>query len=173
MLPQSKSALDSPEPASNPLAQPDLVLALEQELSAGFPPALALDLVLNELVVRAATATHAGAAALALKRGDEMVCRAATGQHAPDLGIPLNTSDGVSGACLRTRQSQLCLDTETDPRVDAETCRRQGIRSMLVVPILDEGELAGVLEVFSSNPAEFVDGDQNLLEIFAPNLPGS
>jgi len=155
------------EEASNPLAQPDLVLALEQEIAAGFPPGLALDLVLNELVVRAATATRAHAAALALKRGDEMVCRAATGEHAPDLGIPLNTSDGVSGACLRTRQSQLCLDTETDPRVDAATCRRQRIRSMLVVPVLDEGELVGVLEVFATEPAEFVDSDQNLLEIFA------
>jgi TonB family protein len=96
-----------------------------------------------------------------------MVCRAATGEHAPDLGIPLNTSDGVSGACLRTRQSQLCLDTETDPRVDAATCRRLGIRSMLVVPVLESEELVGVLEVFSTNPAEFVESDQNLLEIFA------
>jgi TonB family protein len=153
--------------ASNPLAQPDLVIALEQEIAAGFPPGLALDLVLNELVVRAATATRAHAAALALKRDDEMVCRAATGEHAPDLGIPLNTSDGVSGACLRTRKSQLCLDTETDPRVDAATCRRQGIRSMLVVPVLDHDDLVGVLEVFATQPAEFVDSDQNLLEIFA------
>jgi len=155
------------EEASNPLAQPDLVLALEQEIAAGFPPGLALDLVLNELVVRAATATRAHAAALALKRDDEMVCRAATGENAPDLGIPLNTSDGVSGACLRTRKSQLCLDTETDPRVDAATCRRQHIRSMLVVPVLDDGELVGVLEVFATEAAEFVESDQNLLEIFA------
>jgi len=167
MLPQSMSWSEPQEEAWNPLAQPDLVLALEQQIAAGFPSGLALDLVLNELVVRAATATHANAAALALVRGDEMVCRAATGEHAPDLGIPLNTSDGVSGACLRTRQSQLCLDTETDPRVDAATCRRQRIRSMLVVPILDAEELVGVFEVFAATPAEFVDSDQNLLEIFA------
>ena len=167
MLPQPMSWSEPREDDSNPLAQPDLVRALKHEIDAGFPPGLALDLVLNELVVRATKATRARAAALALKRGDEMVCRAATGEHAPDLGIPLNTSDGVSGACLRTRQSQLCLDTETDPRVDAITCRRQGIRSMLVVPVLDEGELVGVLEVFASEPGEFVESDQNLLEIFA------
>jgi hypothetical protein len=76
---------------SNPLAQPDLVDALERQIAAGFPLGLALDLVLNELVVRAATATRASSAALALRRDDEMVCRAATGQHAPDLGIPINT----------------------------------------------------------------------------------
>jgi TonB family protein len=167
MFPQPMSWSEPREEDSNPLAQPDLAHALEQQIAAGFPPGLALDLVLNELVVRAATATRARAAALALKREDEMVCRAATGEQAPDLGIPLNTSDGVSGACLRTRKSQLCLDTETDPRVDAVTCRRLGIRSMLVVPVLESEELVGVLEVFSTAPAEFVDSDQNLLEIFA------
>jgi TonB family protein len=167
MFPQPMSWSEPREDDLNPLAQPDLAQALEQQIAAGFPPGLALDLVLNELVVRAATATRARAAALALTRGDEMVCRAATGEHAPDLGIPLNTSDGLSGACLRTRQSQLCLDTETDSRVDAATCRRLGVRSMLVVPVLEDGRLAGVLEVFGTDPAEFVESDQNLLEIFA------
>ena len=167
MFPQPMSWSEPREDDSNPLAQTDLAQALEKQIAAGFPPGLALDLVLNELVVRAATATRAHAAALALKRGDEMVCRAATGQHAPDLGIPLNTRDGLSGACLRTHRSQLCLDTETDPRVDAATSRRLGIRSMLVVPVLEGEELVGVLEVFATDPAEFVDSDQNLLEIFA------
>src|ERR1700687_5473222 len=114
MLPQPMSWSEPRADDSNPLAQPDLVDALERQIAAGFPPGLALDLVLNELVVRAATATRARSAALALKRDDEMVCRAATGEHAPDLGIPLNTRDGLSGACLRTRQSQICLDTEND-----------------------------------------------------------
>jgi TonB family protein len=167
MFPQSMSWSEPQEGDLSPLAQQDLVQALEQQIAAGFPPGLALDLVLNELVVRAATATRARSAALALRRGDDMVCRAATGEHAPDLGIPLNTRDGLSGACLRTHQSQLCLDTETDSRVDAAASRRLGIRSMLIVPVLEGHELVGVLEVFATDPAEFVDSDQNLLEIFA------
>jgi TonB family protein len=167
MFPQPMSWSEPREHDSQPLAQPDLAEALEQQIANGFPPGLALDLVLNELVVRAATATRASAAALALRRGDEMVCRAATGEHAPDLGIPLNTRDGLSGACLRTHLSQLCLDTETDARVDAAMARRLGIRSMLIVPVLDGAELAGVLEVFATDPGEFMDSDQNLLEIFA------
>jgi TonB family protein len=170
MFPQPMSWSEPGEVDVSPLAQPDLVQALEEQIAAGFPPGLALDLVLNELVVRATTATCARSAALALKRGDEMVCRAATGEHAPDLGIPLNTRDGLSGACLRTHKSQLCLDTETDPRVDADASRRLGIRSMLIVPVLDDEELVGVLEVFATEPAEFVDSDQNLLEIFARDV---
>ncbi|MGZ3489552.1 MAG: GAF domain-containing protein, partial [Isosphaeraceae bacterium] len=148
-------------------AQPDLNRVLEQQVEAGFPPELALDLVLHELVVRAVDATGASSAALALARGDEMVCRAATGLHAPDLGVPLNTRDGLSGACLHTRQPQLCVDTESDTRVDSVIARRLGIRSMLMVPVLDEDHLIGVLEVFSSEPAAFSEHEQILLEASA------
>src|ERR1019366_1460224 len=99
-------------------SHPDLTCVLEQNLLAGFPPDLALDLVLHELVVRAAKATRAGSAALALARGDELVCRAATGPLAPDLGVPLSTRDGLSGACLQTHRPPPSVDTASDPRVD-------------------------------------------------------
>ena len=163
-----------PQPMSRPEfrpdeSHPDLTRLLEEHLLAGFPLDLALDLVLNELVVRAAEATHASAAALALTRGDEMVCRAATGHLAPDLGIPLNTRDGLSGACLQTRQPQLSVDTEFDPRVDPAISRRLGIRSILIVPVFDmrNAQFTGVLEVFSTSPAAFSNSDQKLLEGFA------
>jgi TonB family protein len=150
-------------------SHPDLTRLLEQHFLAGFPPDLALDLVLNELVVRAAEATHASAAALALTRGDEMVCRAATGHLAPDLGVPLNTRDGLSGACLQTRQPQLSVDTEFDPRVDPDISRRLGIRSILIVPVFDmnNAQFTGALEVFSTSPAAFSHADQKLLEGYA------
>src|ERR1039457_2655020 len=61
-------------------------VTFEQHRLAGFPPDLALDFVLNTLLVRAAEAIHAHSAALALASGDEMVCRAANGPLAPDLG---------------------------------------------------------------------------------------
>ena len=150
-------------------SHPDLTRLLEEHLLAGFPLDLALDLVLNEIVVRAAEATRASAAAVALARGDEMVCRAATGRVAPDLGVPLNTRDGLSGACLQTRQPQLSVDTEFDPRIDPLISRRLGIRSILIVPVLDmkTAQFTGVLEVFSSSPAAFSNFDQKLLEGFA------
>src|ERR1700693_2573214 len=79
-------------------SHPDLTRLLEEHLLAAFPLDLALDWVLNEIVVRAAEATRASAAAVALARGDEMVCRAATGRVAPDLGVPLNTRPAVSAS---------------------------------------------------------------------------
>ena len=151
---------------------PDPSHTLEQHIRAGFPPDLALDLVLNEIVVRAAEATHASAAALALVRGDEdeMVCRAATGSLAPGLGIPLKPRDGLSGACLQSREPQLSVDTECDPRVDPDISKRLGIRSILAVPVFDTNDaekFTGVLEVFSPSPAAFSSVHQKLVEDFA------
>jgi TonB family protein len=166
-----------PQPMSRPEFNPedsptDLARLLEQHILAGFPPDLALDLVLNELVVRAAEATRATAAAVALARGNEaeMVCRAATGHLAPDLGIAINTRDGLSGACLQTRQPQLSVDTEFDPRLDPAVSRHLGIRSILIVPVFEAnntGRFAGVLEIFSTSPAAFSHNDQIVLEGFA------
>ena len=112
-------------------------------------------------------ATGASSAALALARGGEMICRAATGLHAPDLGVPPNTGDDLSGACLSTRQPQFCVDTESDPRVDSAVARRLGIRSMLIVPVLDQDGLFGVLKVFSSEPSAFSDREGTLLDALA------
>ncbi|MGB8010091.1 MAG: TonB family protein, partial [Terriglobales bacterium] len=96
--------------------------------------------------------------------------------------VPLNIRDGLSGACLETRQPQLSVDTESDPRVNAAVSRHLGIRSILIVPVFgmhndgnagvnhdvnDTAKITGILEVFSSSPAAFSNSDQKLLEGFA------
>jgi TonB family protein len=124
---------------------------------------LALDLVLHEIVSQACSATHAAGAAIALAQDDKFGCRATTGDHAPDLGSYLAAESGLSGACIQSREVQLCDDTETDPRVDAIACRRLGVRSLVVVPILKGGEVVGVLEVFSPRPFAFTDREAQTL----------
>jgi TonB family protein len=120
---------------------------------------LALDLVLNEVVKHACLVTGASAAAIALVRENEMVCRATTGAEAPDLGVRLDTRTGLSGACVLTRELQHCNDTESDPRVNLEVSRRLGVRSVLVVPLLDGKELVGIFEIFSPEANHFGEPD--------------
>ena len=96
---------------------------------------LALDLVLNEVVEQARLLTGATGAAIALMRDGEMVCRATSGKDAPELGVRLETTSGLSGACLQSGQIQQCSDTETDARVNAEACRLLGLRSIVVLPL--------------------------------------
>jgi TonB family protein len=128
---------------------------------------LALDLVLNEVVEQARLATGATGAAIALSRSGEMVCRATAGADAPDLGVRVETRSGLSGACLQTGKIQQCGDTETDPRVNAEACRRLGVKSMLVLPLGYGKEPFGILEVFSSRPNAFSERDVNALQVLA------
>jgi TonB family protein len=128
---------------------------------------LALDLVLHQVVEEARYATGATGAAIALARAGEMVCRASSGPDAPDLGVRVETTSGLSGACLQTGTIQQCGDTETDPRVNAEACRRLGVRSILVLPLGDGPQPFGVLEVFSSLVDAFGEGDIRELQILA------
>ncbi len=131
---------------------------------------LALEIVLNEIVQQACLATGANGAALVLERDGEWVCRASAGSSAPQLGARLNTESGLSGACVKTRTVQRCDDAQTDPRADVEACRILGVRSVIVLPLLHKGELAGVFEVFSMWPSAFGERDERTLEALSQRV---
>ena len=144
-----------------PLDRVDTVLA--GNIGDSSSPDFAAHLPLQQIAEQARLATRATAAAIALRHGDEIVCRATVGPNAPDLGMNLNTSSGLSGACVRTRQVQYCDDTESDARVDAAACRSLQVRSVLVVPLVHGDELFGVFEIFSPKPHAFVHQDLQTL----------
>jgi len=125
---------------------------------------LAFDLVLNELVQHSRDATGATGAAIALLRDGEIVCRATAGDNAPDLGVRVETTSSLAGACLSTGQIQQCRDTDTDPRVNPEVCRQLGVRSMLIAPLIDGGSIFGILQVFSAWPNAFGEREVSALQ---------
>ena len=108
---------------------------------------------------KAQSLTGATGAAIALRRGDEIVCRARTGRTAPDIGVRLQTDSGLSAECVRTGEVLLCDDAESNPRVDWATCRRMGVRSILVAPLRHFRRTLGVFEVLSSTPHAFDNND--------------
>jgi TonB family protein len=134
---------------------------------------LAFDLVFHEVVEEARDATGATGAAIALLRDDEMICRATTGDNAPDLGVRVETSSGLAGECVRTGVTQHSEDTEGDPRVNAEACRKLGVRSMLIVPVMDAGTVCGILQVFSPLPNKFGVREVEALQILASRVAES
>jgi TonB family protein len=134
------------------------------------PTDLALDLRLREILQQARLVTAASGAVIALARGDKIVCRASLGDKAPSAGVSLNTRSGLSGACVQTREMQLCDDTLADPRVNVVACRDLGIRSIVVLPVLDGGELWGILELFSSVPRAFSESDLQALQLLSRKI---
>ena len=125
---------------------------------------------LNQVLEQACRATGATGAAIALVRGEEIVCHATTGLHAPEIGTCLDPHKGLSGSCIQTRQLQQCNDTETDPRVNPDACRSLGVRSIVVLPLIDGDELFGVFEVLSSRSNAFGQRDLDSLKALTDRI---
>lgn len=164
--------LEAPVSTSGPDAAQEIANVARALANAGggaLTLDLALDLLLHETVQEARQATRATGAAIALARDGEMICRATSG-NAPELGTAVDTASGLSAACLSTGAMQECSDTETDARVDRDVCRHLHLRSMLLVPIIQDGIVCGILEVFSSQPSNFGPDDCRTLQSLAGNI---
>jgi TonB family protein len=168
------------EPLDNATAvfrEPPKLTRVAQRLAAHGGGALsvdlALDLVLNDVVEQARNATGATGAAIAMFRDGKLTCRASSGENAPDLGVPVDASSGLAGACVATGEIQQCQDTETDGRVNAETCRQLGVRSMLIAPLVDGQTLVGLIQVFSAWPNAFGKPEISALQVLAGRIAES
>ena len=131
------------------------------------PCELDLEPAISAITERAQHLTRATGAAIALRSGDEIVCRARAGRTAPDLGIRLQTESGISAEAVRTGEIMLCHDAERNPRVDLASCRRLGVRSILVSPLRHYRRTLGVFEVLSSSPGAFDERDVATMQLLS------
>ena len=128
---------------------------------------LDLEPAISAITERAQHLTGATGAAIALRTGDEIVCRARAGRTAPDLGVRLQTDAGISAEAVRTGEVMLCHDAERNPRVDLASCRRLGVRSILVSPLRHYRRTLGVFEVLSSSPSAFDERDVATMQLLS------
>lgn len=128
---------------------------------------LDLEPAISAITERAQHLTGATGAAIALRTGDEIVCRARAGRTAPDLGVRLQTDAGISAEAVRTGEVMLCHDAERNPRVDLASCRRLGVRSILVSPLRYYRRSLGVFEVLSSSPSAFDEKDVATMQLLS------
>jgi diguanylate cyclase (GGDEF)-like protein len=98
---------------------------------------------------------------------DQMEYRAASGTAAPHIGLRLKAANSLSGRCLSENAVLKCDDSETDPRVDRQACRKVGLRSMVVVPLRHNGQAVGVLKVMSSRVNAFNEENITTLQLMA------
>ena len=126
-----------------------------------------LDEVLQLVAERARSMTGADGVAIALAENEAIVCCASAGQIAPDAGVTLDPNSGFSGACFRSGEIVRCDDTEFDTRVDVETSRKLGARSLVAVPLRGQSAIFGVLEAFSFDAHAFNDSDVDSLALLA------
>jgi GAF domain-containing protein len=122
--------------------------------------------VLDFGIERACALTDAIGGAVAMQEGSRMVCRARAGAVAPDLGTEV-PDEGITAMCARTGQIWRCDDSEREPWVNRDSCRRLGIRSIVVAPVLAMRRVLGILEVFSPKPAAFDDRHAATVQLMA------
>jgi GAF domain/PilZ domain/Sel1 repeat len=125
---------------------------------------------LNVIGQHALRVTRASGAAIALidpQDRETMICRARAGEVAPGMGARLETGTGFSGECVRSGATLKCDDSESDTRVDRESCRALRIRSIVACPVRREGKVIGILEVFSREAEAFGEGEVKGLERLA------
>ena len=95
-----------------------------------------LDDVLESVAFAALELTGADGAVVQLPEGDALVYRAVAGTAAPFAGLRYPIEGSASGECLATGEPRVVSDTELAETVNREVCRRVGIRSMVIVPLL-------------------------------------
>jgi TonB family protein len=131
----------------------------------------------NELAViaqRAQAFTNASGTAIALSEGNagEIICRARAGPTAPEVGTALRVEGTFTGLCIQSGKVLRCDDAETDSRVDKTAIRALGIRSILAIPIKEEGRGIGVLAVFAPTARAFTITHLAVLKAMADQVEG-
>jgi putative methionine-R-sulfoxide reductase with GAF domain len=122
-----------------------------------------LDAALQLLVERAKYITGALAATISLYEDGELICHACTGTPKQKTGTHLQVGSGLAGESVRTRRILRCNDTSVDLRTNSEDCRKYGISSAMVMPLVRGPEVVGVFELLSGTTQAFEERDLSAL----------
>lgn len=125
------------------------------------------DHVMREIARGAMVLTDADGAAVAAVDADarELVYRAAAGSVSRQVGVRIGLDSSLAGRSVTERSPQMSEDVETDERVDREACRRAGVRSLIVVPLIRADVVEGALTVTSEEAHAFAAADLQSLEV--------
>ncbi len=126
--------------------------------------------LLQLVLERMSRLTNAEGASLEIADGEEMVYEAASGIAAGFVGLRLKVAGSLSGRCMTSGELMRSDDTETDPRVDREACRKIGLRSMILVPLRYGNQSYGVLKLMSSCTGGFSESVGDILLMTAEFL---
>ncbi len=131
----------------------DTMLAAQQlVLESGGDADSALDALVNAAL---AAVEPADGVAVEVRQDDELVYTATAGSAATRVGLRVPVTGSFSGLALAERRTLITADAWIDPRADRETVRALGIRSMIVVPLVRQGEVFGALKISSTDPDAF------------------
>ena len=123
--------------------------------------------IMDIVVHKTQLITNADGASVELIEKSELVYSAASGMAEKFLGLRLDIENSLSGECIKMRVPLISNDIEIDDRVNKVACRKIGINSMIVMPLIFNNEVVGVLKVLSGEVGHFGDEDIKILELIS------
>jgi hypothetical protein len=161
----SEEAKDEPPPvdSDSTAALAQIVDAQHQIHSKDLDLTAAMDLV----VERIRKITGAQGAAIGLLDQGNVTYRACSGSLIPPNGTTRRAEGAISALTLLHDALLRCTDTSNDFRVNPETARGLGVRSLVTVPIFHDGKTAGALELVFAKPNAFQEQDVRTCQLMA------
>jgi GAF domain-containing protein len=123
---------------------------------------LDLDEMLQKVAVGASKAVGAERADVALLEGDEWVVKHVLDLPAELVGARFSSAEMQGLARVaRTMEPLLVESAQDDERVNTQMAIRFGVASVMIVPLVVEGEAIGAVEFFFVSPRRFGERDQD------------
>jgi GAF domain-containing protein len=123
--------------------------------------------VMHLIVDRARNVAHATGVAIGLLKGNRLVYQAGSGGASTYIGRHAMASLTVSADIQASREILRVENAETDTRIEAAICRQFGAKSLLILLIFNDRNVAGLLEVFFSEPHAFQDHEVRAYRLMA------
>jgi len=120
---------------------------------------LDLDAALAVVAEKVARITGASGAGIGILEEKIVRYRAAAGTTALPVGSEVPLSNAVCQASVRTGQVIRSEDVNTELLFDPESCRARGIASLVAVPIYQDGDIIGALELYFDQANGYAEQD--------------
>ena len=127
---------------------------------------LELDRVLSSILTGATDLMPADSGSVMLLEGSELVVAAAVGNDTL-LGLRAAIGDGIAGHVARTKEPLLINGRATPSLFPGLEKRTLPVGSSLCVPLLERGELLGVLNLSAQGSGAFSEYDLRAVSLFA------
>jgi diguanylate cyclase (GGDEF)-like protein len=143
------------------------IIQAQGEIAAGD---LNQDRAMQTIVNRVPELIGADGALIASPAGDRLIFRAGSNVDPEVIGWDFPREESLSGIALERHEVLISADTLGDQRVEQETCRRLGARSLLCAPLVHGDEELGSLTAFSMRPDAFDHEDRETIGLIGRSL---
>ncbi|MGQ9746343.1 MAG: GAF domain-containing protein [Candidatus Caldatribacteriaceae bacterium] len=132
---------------------------------------LYLEDILRLVVTMTAQVMHSNLCSLMLLDEEKEVLELAAAQsvsEAYNRKSPLKLGEGIAGIVAKEKKVMVVEDVRRDPRyINKEIAEREGLCSLVSLPLVVRGKVIGVLNLYTSEPRKFSEEEIHLLTAVA------